>query len=149
VGGKASRVTLGNIGVRGRPPVQGDELLVCLKRFLEKLQEKQFRPGANWVRLFYAQTESKTLALEVLLNNSPWTEMLSDVVVIDWPSGEEFYSVRVFLVIEVEERDSATQDVEGSRTPEAAVALLAEIIAPRHEVHPDELIAPMADAGVP
>src|SRR5262249_59846233 len=33
VGGRTSRVTIGNVGIRGRPPVQGEQLGGWFKRF--------------------------------------------------------------------------------------------------------------------
>ncbi|HEV3444731.1 MAG TPA: DUF6348 family protein [Gemmataceae bacterium] len=144
VGGKASRVTIGNVGIRGRPPVQGDQLVAWFKHFEEKLKKKQLGPGTHWVRLYYGQVQSKALACEVLLDNDVWEELQSEMAAVDWPSGEEFYSVRVFLVVQVKNGDLAD-----SMNPEGAVALLAGIVAGRHEFSEDEIYAAMAHAGVP
>src|SRR6266540_2237247 len=141
VGGRTSRVTIGNVGVRGKPPVQGDQLVGWFKRFEEKLKEKHLRPGTHWVRLYYGQMQGRPMAFEVLLNNDVWEEMQSEMAAVDWPSGEEFYSVRVFLVIQVADG--------GSVSPESAVAWLADIVAARPEFTEDEVYAAMADAGVP
>ena len=37
---------------------------------------------------------------EVLLDNEVWNEMQAEMAAVDWPSGQDFYSVRVFLVVQ-------------------------------------------------
>jgi hypothetical protein len=140
VGGRTSRVTIGNVGIRGKPPVQGEELVGWFKRFEEKLKENQLRPGTHWVRLYYGQMQGRPMACEVLLNNDVWEEMQSEMAAVAWPVGEEFYSVRVFLVIQVSNG--------GSVSPETAVAWLADIVAAWDEFTEEEVYSAMADAGV-
>ena len=100
-GGKPCRVTIGNVGVRGEPPVEGEALVAWFDHFTEKLRQKQFAAGTHWVRVFYAQMQNEALACEVLLNNEVWEEMQSEMAAIDWPAGEAFYSLRLFVVIQV------------------------------------------------
>ena len=140
VGGRPCRVTIGNVGVRGKPPVQGEQLVGWFKRFEEKLREKHLPPGTHWVRLYYAQRRGQAVACEVLLDNEVWEEVRSEMAALDWPAGEEFYSVRTFLVIQVKNG--------GPVTPEDAVTRLAEIVAARQEFTEDEVYAALADAGV-
>jgi Family of unknown function (DUF6348) len=142
IAGRRSRVIIGNAGIRGKPPVQGEPLVGWFKRFEEKLKEQQFRPGTHWVRLYYAQMQGKAIACEVLRNNDVWNEMQSEMTRTDWPPGEEFYSLRIFLVIQVLETG-------GSVSPETAVAWLADIIAARDDFTEDEAYAALAEAGVP
>jgi hypothetical protein len=94
------------------------------------------------MRLYYGQRDRKTTACEVLLNNRAWDEVQSEMAAIGWPTGEEFYSVRIFLVVEVKSGGPSV-------SPETAVAWLADIIAERHEFTEDEVYAAMAAAGVP
>ena len=141
IGGRKSRVTVGNVGVRGKPPAQGESLVSWFKHFAEKLKHKQLGPGTHWVRLYYAQMGGQATACEVLLDNAAWGEMQSEMAVLDWPAGVDFYSVRVFLVVEADYGDLTT--------PEDAVARLAEIVAGRAEFSEDEVYAEMAQAGIP
>src|SRR6266849_4272136 len=141
VGGRTSRVTIGGVGVRGKPPVQGERLVGWFKHFEDKLKETDLRPETHWVRLYYAQMQGKAMACEVLLDNDVWEDMQSEMAAIDWPSGDEFYSVRVFLVIQVQPR--------GLVSPDTAVAWLADIVASRNEFTEDEVYSALADAGVP
>jgi hypothetical protein len=141
VGGRTSRVTVGNIGVRGDPPVRGAELTGWFKHFEHKLKEAELRPGTHWVRLYYAQADGKAMTCEVLLDNDVWAEMQSEMAAVAWPSGDQFYSVRVFLVIDVQ--------LGGPVSPDTAVAWLADIIAPQEEFTQNEACSALAVAGVP
>jgi len=98
---KPYRVTIGSVGVRGEPPVQGETLVAWCQPFAEKLKQHPFPPGTHWVRVFYAQIGGETLACEVLLNNEVWDEMQTEMAATDWPAGEAFYSLRHFVVLQV------------------------------------------------
>lgn len=56
--------------------------------------------GPHWVRLFYGQVKQKRLVLEVLLDNNEWTEALEVMEGLEWPSSEEYLSLRLFAVIQ-------------------------------------------------
>lgn len=99
IGGKTRQVTIGNVGIRGTPPVQGEQLVAWFKQFEENLKCYELANGTHWVRLYYGQIDHKALACEVLLDNNVWEEMQTEMAAIDWPSGRDYYSVRVFLVI--------------------------------------------------
>lgn len=99
IGGRPRLVTIGNAGIKGTPPVQGEQLISWFKPFEEKLKSMQLGPGTHWVRLYYGQIQAKAIACEVLLDNEVWAELQTEMAAIDWPSGEDFYSVRVFLVV--------------------------------------------------
>jgi hypothetical protein len=43
--------------------------------------------------------QGRALACEVLLDNDVWEEVQTEMAAVNWPCGQEFYSVRVFLVI--------------------------------------------------
>ena len=141
VGGRTSRVTIGDVGIRGRPPVQGEQLVGWFKRFEDKLKETELRPATHWVRLYYAHTQGKAMDCEVLLDNNVWEDMQSEMAALDWPSGDEFYSVRVFLVIEVQPG--------GVVSPDTAVAWLADILASWDAFTEDGVYSALADAGAP
>ena len=100
------RVTIGNAWVRGNLPIPNEQVSKCLERFEQQVKEKNLAPQTHWVRMYYAQAQGKSTACEVLLDNGVCEEMQSEIEAYDWPCGEEFYSVRVFLVImyETEQR---------------------------------------------
>jgi hypothetical protein len=141
IGGRTARAVLGNVGVRGKMPVSGEEVFAWHRLFQEKLLEQSLSPGTHWVRLYYAHSENKSLACEVLLDNTIWDEMQSPMAAFSWPVGKDFYSVRVFLVLQVQPG--------GPVRPQTAVAWLAEYLAPRASFTEDEAYEALAEAGVP
>lgn len=140
IGGRKSRVT-GNVGVRGKLPLEGEPMFAWFKRFWESIRQQQLRPGTHWARLYYGQAKSKMLACEVLLDNLVWDAVAAQMAAVDWPPADDFYSVRVFLVMDVEKG--------GEVAPADAVAWLADILAAWHEFTEDEAYAAMTDAGIP
>jgi hypothetical protein len=121
IGGTKRLVTLGNIGIRGAFPVQGDQAVAWFRRFEEKLHSSQVGQGTHWVRLYYGQANGKAIACEVLLDNQVWEAMQSEMAAISWPGGERFYSVRIFLVIQ----DGCQEIREAERNVLATVAVMA------------------------
>src|SRR5262249_23804823 len=57
VSGRTIRATIGNVGIRGKPPVQGKQLTAWYEPFKEKLTQRQLPPRTHWVRLYYGQTQ--------------------------------------------------------------------------------------------
>ncbi len=140
LGGRPSLVTLGTVGIRGKPPVQGEALVRWFHEFAQRLQEKNLGPGTHWIRLYYAQMEGKALPCEVLLDNAVWEEMQSAMAGIDWPSGDDFYSVRIFLVIQ-DKRDPTGQ-------AESAVAQVASLLADNPDLSENDVFQALVDQGV-
>jgi hypothetical protein len=141
VGGSPARAVVGNVGVRGKPPVEGAALVAWYDCLRELIQGRQLRPGTHWVRLYYGQTGGKPLACEVLLDNDVWDEVQAEMAAFAWPAGDAFYSVRIFLVLDVGKG--------GAVTPEAAVSWLAEMVAPRQQFTEGEVFSELVEAGVP
>ena len=140
VGGRKARVTVGNVGIRGKPPAR-ERVMGCVKGLERVIQEAPLRPGTHWVRLYYAQMRGEILGCDVLLDNEVWEEVESTMRAADWPSSEEFYSVRLFLVLDVA--------AGGAVSPGTAVAWLAEILAEQDDLPEDEAIEATVEAGVP
>ena len=115
LGGQKRRVTVGNLGVRGKPPVQGAQLVASLEEFKQRLKQQPFGPQTHWVRLYYAQRQGKRVAFEVLLDNQAWEVMEAKMAAYTWPSGGDFYSMRVFLVIDGEDRRGLPSGLPAAR----------------------------------
>ncbi len=141
VGGRACRVTIGNVGIRGQPPVHGEQFHSWFKHFEQQLKAQNIGSGVHWVRLYFAQFHRKSSACEVLLDNEVWHEMQTSMAAFDWPLGEEFYSVRIFLTMQFDGADEVT--------PADAVNCLAEIVAAREQFDEDEVYTAMEQEGVP
>jgi hypothetical protein len=44
----------------------------------------------------------RTMSCEILLDNHVFEDMQSEMAAHDWPSGHDFYSMRLFLVLKVQ-----------------------------------------------
>ncbi|MES2463890.1 MAG: DUF6348 family protein [Armatimonadota bacterium] len=130
IGGRQRLVTAGNIGIRGKPPVQGEALTAWVDHFKTLLGEQDLGPETHWLRLYYAQAQGKSSACEVLLDNEVWDEMQTQMAAFAWPSGEDFYSVRLFLTVGGD---------DSMLTPKRIVALLAETVEANPDVDEDEI----------
>lgn len=144
IGGEKRRGVVSDIGIRGKSPVSGEELVGWYEKFAQKLQEKSLEKTwgkeTHWVRLYYAQSQGKSVACEVLLDNEAWEVMQSETAAFDWPSADAFYSVRVFLVIQGEDDSGSTAD--------SHLNYLAEILTSRPDATEDQLHQALADNGV-
>jgi len=100
IGGRPRQVTICKWLVLGKPPVPREQLADRFKVCEEKLKNAQIGPGTHWVSLQYSQMEDKLFACEVLLDNNVWEYMKAEVAAMDWPSGPDYYYVRVFLVVQ-------------------------------------------------
>ena len=99
INGEIRKVTVGGFGVRGFPP--GDSPPTdWFKQVENEIKVTSLSPGTHWVRCYFAQFENKPLAYEALLDNEPWERGQSILKMHRWPPGDDFYSVRVFLVIQ-------------------------------------------------
>jgi len=97
INGQQRLATIGNVEIRGQLPESG---MAWFRQFEDKLKVRELGAGTHWVRLFYAQSRGKTQTCEVLFDNDVWEEMQAEMADVDWPCGEDFYSVRVFLVLQ-------------------------------------------------
>ncbi|MBD8348402.1 DUF6348 family protein [Dysgonomonas sp. HGC4] len=97
IGDKPFEVTMSNIGVRGKLPESFPTN--WLDQFEEILQKQNLDEGIHWVRLFYAQQDNKMTTCEVLLDNDVWGDVLAHTTKLNWPKSENFFSVRVFMVL--------------------------------------------------
>lgn len=97
-GGEA-RVVLGNLTGRGAPP--GGRLPHAWFHLVEAaLREAPLSVRTHWLRVYCARTPSGDHTTEVLLDNQPWPHLAERLAAWEWPVGEEFYSARLFLVLD-------------------------------------------------
>ncbi len=141
VGGRKGHVLLGDVGARGRVPPLSGQLDDWRSRLKLSLSDMQLRPGWHWVRVYFAQANRDILASEVLLDNLVWEEGQAALSTVKWPLSDDFYSIRVFLVIQIEKG--------GVVSAETAVEWLADMVAFREEFTQEEVQEQMDEAGIP
>ncbi|WP_309711434.1 DUF6348 family protein [Armatimonas sp.] len=106
--GSAPRpVILGNLGIKGNFPESTDPT-EQFTAFENALKRQNFSPETHWIRLFYGHAGGTTLACEVLLDNEPWPELQEVMRTVAWPPSEEYYSLRVFLVLPAADHNHGT-----------------------------------------
>lgn len=97
INGKNFEIFSSNLGIRGTKPTSfSTEWLTQLNAEIQKLQLEE---GVHWVRLLYAQNQNQTTACEVLLDNEPCLLIQEKAEKFLWNRQEEFYSVRVFMIL--------------------------------------------------
>lgn len=143
IGDRDYRVIIGNAVCRGKLPVQGQQPVDWFDIFEQKIKQQKLGPGTHWVRLYYAQMQGKAISCEVILDNEIREKLQTQMAAIDWPSGEEFYSTRIFLIIQDQNQNSTGFNAE------SAVVQLAQIVAADANLSEEEIYQAMAEAGIP
>ncbi|MFX0061603.1 MAG: DUF6348 family protein [Candidatus Hermodarchaeota archaeon] len=98
--GKKKRVIIGNIGIRGEIPTENNVHVSWFEKFEKKIQMENLEQGIHWIRLYFAQMNNEQLECEVLLDNAHWEKMQKEMAAIDWPKSNNFFSVRIFIIIQ-------------------------------------------------
>ena len=68
--------------------------------FQQLLASQSLSEGTHWVRLFYSQHNRQPSELELLLDNDPWSDALAAAGSLSFPSGDGYFSLRMFMVIQ-------------------------------------------------
>lgn len=100
VNGQSRRVIIGNIGVRGTTPNPAEPPIEWFKVLENQIKVSSLTSGTHWVRCYSAQMQNQPMGVEVLLDNDEWIGVQTEMTKVKWPRGENFYSVRVFLIIQ-------------------------------------------------
>ncbi|HEX8911749.1 MAG TPA: DUF6348 family protein, partial [Humisphaera sp.] len=140
LGGRRGRVVLGTVGFRGEAPtLEGlsNEWFAALQ---QAVQRRPLRPGSHWVRLYYGQMRGEPLACEVLLDNDVWADVQAEMAAFGWQAKEPFYSVRLFLTIDVEPAAPAG--------PQEAVAWVADVVRAWEGFAEDEVFEALCGIGL-
>jgi len=129
--GSTRAVTIGPVVGRGTDPGERG----WLDAVRDVIEGSNLPEGTHWIRVFYAHDHRAKLACEVLLDNQPWPEARDIVEEIEWPVRDDYYSVRLFLV------------VQGGTDVSRAVALFADQPGLDDDDYARALIAAGADPG--
>jgi hypothetical protein len=100
VHGSRQLATIGPIIGRGPIPQGGDAAPGWFQHLVTSIQAERLNRGTHWIRLFYGQKASQVLSSEVLLDNQPWHPVQTKMAAFPWPDVDEFYSLRIFLVLQ-------------------------------------------------
>jgi hypothetical protein len=100
IGGIERRVFLGPIGLGGNAPDPSSTPVDWFTQVEEKLKSINIDGGTHWISVYYEQIDNHLSKMEVLLDNDVWEAMQKDLATVHWPKGNEFLSLRVFVVIQ-------------------------------------------------
>ncbi|WP_417387894.1 DUF6348 family protein [Gimesia sp.] len=100
INGIPRRVTIGHIGMRGNVPDSGEGSPEWFLDLEKNIKKSSLQAGTHWVRCYYAQMENQSVSLEILRDNQHWKAIQTEMEKTNWPKADDFFSVRVFLVIQ-------------------------------------------------
>lgn len=65
----------------------------------EQIQEEDLEEDLYWLRIYYANVNSREIMIETLKNNEVWQEMENKLKTVAWDSSDKFYSLRNFIIL--------------------------------------------------
>lgn len=100
VDGVTRAVTIGDVAVRGRSPGGTGLSLTWFHALERNIKASSMPEGTHWIRLYHAQHDGNVVASEVLLDNVPWDVMNRAMEGVEFPKGQGFFSIRLFIVLQ-------------------------------------------------
>jgi hypothetical protein len=97
--GGTARAFIGSATGRGKQP-EGGMPVGWFPLVEAAVREAKLGVRTHWLRVYCARTPDGNHTTEVLLDNEHWPELEARIVTFAWPLAAEFYSVRVFLVLD-------------------------------------------------
>lgn len=97
VDGRKSEVTISNIIAKGNVPSPLSS--EWLNQLEEMVKNAGLPDGIHWVRLYYSRSQREAMVTEILLDNDNWTSKEEVARFFEYPKNDEFFSLRVFMVI--------------------------------------------------
>jgi len=92
------RAFIGGVTSRGTPP-DGAPPTSWVPAFESAIRAAAFDAETYWIRLYYAQMEHKSMAVEILVNNESSLPLQQRIEAYPWPHVAQFYSARLFLIL--------------------------------------------------
>ena len=98
IGGIPRVVTFGSVRTRGELPA--DSWPNIYSALEAQLKRSGLPRGLHWVRYYYGHLPTGAPEIEVLLDNTRWTEQQTKASAFPWPASDKFYSIRLFFVVQ-------------------------------------------------
>lgn len=93
--GNKWKVYIGNFGCKGDFNIPEN----LFKIIEEQIQEENLEEDLYWLRIYYANVNSREIMIETLKNNEVWPEMENKLKTVAWDSSDKFYSLRNFIIL--------------------------------------------------
>ncbi|MXP05829.1 MULTISPECIES: DUF6348 family protein [unclassified Apibacter] len=93
--GNKWKVYIGNFGCKGDFNIPEN----LFKIIEEQIQEENLEEDLYWLRIYYANVNSREIMIETLKNNEVWPEMENKLKTVAWDNSDKFYSLRNFIIL--------------------------------------------------
>lgn len=93
--GNKWKVYIGNFGCKGDFNIPEN----LFKIIEEQIQEENLEEDLYWLRIYYANVNSREIMIETLKNNEVWPEMENKLKTVVWDNSDKFYSLRNFIIL--------------------------------------------------
>lgn len=91
-------VSIGAATLRGERPEALDPW-VPFAMLEDAVRASDLAADVHWIRIFYGHHAGETIAVEVLLDNEHWVTVERQMAAFDWPRSDNYYSIRIFLML--------------------------------------------------
>jgi hypothetical protein len=105
IGATRRKMTFGLLRMRGKLP---EGSWPPIMEGIEKpIKASGLSGDLHWVRYFYAHIPGEEPTVEVLLDDDDWTPVQEKAKSLPWPESDDYYSARLFFVIQDQPKDAA------------------------------------------
>ena len=84
---------------RGGTTNSSPDMFPLRSRFREMVSPLELSPEPHWMKIVYAQNQSKVMMCSVTLDNQDHTVLMETVKKLPWPVQQDFYMVKQFIVV--------------------------------------------------
>lgn len=100
INGRNRTVVIGGMGIRRFTKAEFHPPTEWFSVVQQEIERFPLDERCHWIRCYYAQMGGKPMAIEALLDNEDSAELIDTMKRIEWPSDPDFYSLRVFLLVQ-------------------------------------------------
>jgi hypothetical protein len=99
INGKPRVLVMGDSMTRGGSTNSSPDMFPLRSRFREMLSPLPLSPGSHWMKIVYAQHESRVMMCSVTLDNREDAALTETVRKMPWPLQQDFYMAKQFIVV--------------------------------------------------
>jgi hypothetical protein len=101
INGRQRTLVVGGVQIKNMKTVDNNKGYTdWYNQLLETIKSSDLSEGRHWIRVYIGQYSNMVQIKEVLLDNDEWDLGKGWIEKYEWPKQEEFYSVRLFVMIE-------------------------------------------------
>lgn len=93
-------VVIGGMGIRRFTDSEFSPPTEWFSTVQKQIERLPLDDRCHWIRCYYAQMDGRPMAIEALLDNEESPILSNTMKKIAWPADSEFYSLRIFLMVQ-------------------------------------------------